>query len=230
MIFEHGPAPPDVSGVVTRQPWDSLIPHLLKAQVDVEATIDRLKTYMTLLVQWNRSASNLISRNDESRFVERHLLESVAAAHWLKEHGGTRWLDFGSGGGLPAIPLALCGVGERWTLVESRRTKTLFLRKAIQDMKLDGIEVENMRLEDAGVAGWDAFDGFTSRATLPLVPTLGLAARHLQQGAKAYLWKGSGREDEMTSVAWQSAWELDGLLGVGTQQTVVCRFLRRQEG
>ena len=37
----------------------------------------------------------------------RHLLESVEPAHWLKECGATRWLDFGSGAGLPAIPLAL---------------------------------------------------------------------------------------------------------------------------
>jgi 16S rRNA (guanine527-N7)-methyltransferase len=227
-VFERGPEPPDVSGSIARQPWDVLIPDLLKAGVDVEAAMERLKRYTTLLLQWNRTASNLISRNDEARFVERHLLESVAAARWLKDSGASRWLDFGTGGGLPAIPLLLCGVGTHWTLVESRRTKTLFLRKVVQEMQLGNVSVENIRLEDAdGSLG--TFDAFTSRATLPLVPTLGLAARQVAAGGRAFLWKGSGREEEMAAGDWQKEWELDGLLGVGGNQTVVCRFLRHGE-
>ena len=183
-----------------------------------------------MLIDWNRRVSNLISRNDEERIVERHIAESVEPAAWLKASPATRWLDFGSGGGLPAIPLALVGVGPRWTLVESRRMKTLFLRKTVETLELQDINVVASRLETMAneVGRDDTFDGFTSRATIALAPTLMLAARFVAPGGVAFLWKGSKRESEMKAdLRWQDCWELDGLLGIGEGQTAVARFTRR---
>ena len=182
-----------------------------------------------MLIEWNRSVSNLISNNDEARIVERHIAESVEPAAWLKISPAIRWLDFGSGAGLPALPLAISGVGPHWTLVEARRMKTLFIRKAIDSMRLHDIEVVMARLEtlgnEAGRIG--AYSGFTSRATLALGPTLALAARFVAPGGSAFLWKGSQREHEMSAdSSWQEAWEFDGLLGIGQGQTVVARFAR----
>lgn len=195
-----------------------------------DATIERLKHFTRMLVDWNRRVSNLVSRNDEERIVERHIAESVEPAAWLKASPATRWLDFGSGGGLPAIPLAIVGVGPRWTLVESRRMKTLFLRKTVETLQLQDINVLASRLETmANEAGrGEPFDGFTSRATIALAPTLLLAARFVAPGGVAFLWKGSQRESEMKAdLAWQDYWELDGLLGIGEGQTAVARFTRR---
>jgi 16S rRNA (guanine527-N7)-methyltransferase len=218
-----------VSRTLRDQPWDSLAPHLLKVGVDVPGSIHRLRAYTELLLKWNRGISNLISRNDEPRVLERHIAESVEPAHWLKASGATRWIDFGSGGGLPALPIALLGVGERWTLVESRRTKTLFLKRVIQDMKLTNIEVVNERLEDVvELPGEPRFDGFTSRATLRLIPTLLLASKLVVPGGHAYLWKGSKREEEMAEdESWKELWDFDGLLGVGTGPTAIARFQRK---
>jgi 16S rRNA (guanine527-N7)-methyltransferase len=223
-------APEAIERVLAGQPWDALHAHLLRAGVDVTDAIRDLRKYAGLLIAWNRSASNLISKNDEPRIVERHLLESIAPAHWLKESGCARWIDFGSGAGLPAIPLAIAGVRGHWTLVESRRTKTLFIRRTLQDLSLGNIETANDRLENfvEDPARSAAFDGFTSRATIKLGPTLALAARVIAPGGSAFLWKGSGREQEMEQDAgWQSTWELTGILGVGNGQNVVVRFLRK---
>jgi 16S rRNA (guanine527-N7)-methyltransferase len=215
---------------VARQPWDALVPHLLRAGGDPDRAIEGLKGYMKALLEWNRTVSNLISGNDEQRFVERHLLESLQPAYWLRELGVARWLDFGSGGGLPAIPLAVAGVGVEWTLVESRRMKTLFLRRVVESLALKHVSIVNDRLENVVAAGTAAghFRGFTSRATLPLAPTLDLAASLVDHDGDAFLWKGSGREAEMAAGgAWTSAWRLEGLLGVGTGVNVVCRFKRK---
>ena len=191
--------------------------------------MEQLRKFTEMLVDWNQRVSNLFSKNDLHRIVERHILESVEPAHWLKASGSSRWVDLGSGGGLPAIPLAILAVGNRWTLVESRRTKTLFLRKAVEQLGLGGVEVVCDRIENLGghdgLAG--AFDGFTSRATMPLGPTLVLAARFVAPGGVAYLWKGSRREAEMAEdPRWKAFWDFDGLLGIGGGQTVVARFKR----
>jgi 16S rRNA (guanine527-N7)-methyltransferase len=219
----------DVSTVLNRQDWNALLPGILRVSSDTKTALARLRAYAALLLEWNGGVSNLISRNDVMRIVERHISESVDPAHWLKESGAQRWLDLGSGGGLPAIPLAMLGVGSSWTLVESRRNKTLFLQKAVQELKLPNLIVVRDRIENLpDPAPSERFDGFTSRATLPLAATLEQAARFVRTGGYAFLWKGSRREQEMAAdQQWQAAWELDGLLGVGSAGTVVARFIRR---
>ncbi len=220
-----------IEHVLEGQPWESLRPVLLSAGVDVEQALGQLRQFAQLLLEWNRSVSNIMSKNDEERIVERHLLESVAPAHWLRDSGAQRWIDFGSGAGFPAVPLAIAGVGRSWTLVESRRTKTLFVRKAIQDIGLNGFEVMNDRLENVVLdsASTGEYDGFSSRATLRLGPTLALASRLVLAGGSAFLWKGSGLEEEMAQDStWSTDWDSSGIVGVGTGLNVVARFVRKK--
>lgn len=210
--------------------FSELAPLLERAGVEVEPSTQRMRRYCELLLQWNRKVANLISNNDEPRLVSRHLRESLEPAHWLKQAVLGRWMDFGSGGGLPGIPLVLAGVGERWTLVESRRSKALFLRRACEELGLRTVSVEQARLEDIMMDEQDrgAYDGFVSRATLPLGPTLALAAVVVRAGGAAYLWKGSRRDEEKAEdQAWRDAWSPDGELALADGQTVVLRFLRK---
>jgi 16S rRNA (guanine527-N7)-methyltransferase len=182
-----------------------------------------------LLLEWSRGASNLISQRDEPRLLERHIRESILPVRTLVESGSRRWLDFGSGGGFPAIPLAIAGVPGRWTLVESRRNKTLFLRKAIQELGLEDFEVVNDRLENliTDEARVGAFDGLTSRATLKLGPTLELAATAIAAGGTAFLWKGSGLQQELTERGkWDANWRHEGVIRIADGPVVVARFLR----
>jgi len=207
------------------------VPHLLRAGADPGVALEQIKRFTRELLEWNRGASNLISGADEARVVERHVVESIEPAHWLKASGLARWMDLGSGGGFPALPLVMCGVGEHWTLVESRRNKTLFLRKILQEIQLKSVAVVNERIETLVESGdlAGAFDGFTSRATVKLGPTLDFARHFLRIGGEAFLWKGSGRDREMADdPSWQDSWRLDGLLGIGPGPTVVCRFIREK--
>jgi 16S rRNA (guanine527-N7)-methyltransferase len=218
-----------IENLIQAQPWDCLIPHLLRAGANPDETIPRLKRYAALLLGWNRSVSNLISKNDEARIVQRHILESLEPARLLRECEAQRWLDFGSGAGLPAIPLALAGIGQHWTLVEARRPKTLFMRKALQELKLNRNDVVNARLETwlDEVADGCRVDAFTSRATIALGPTLVLAARIVDRGGVAFLWKGSQREEEMKQDSrWKGLWDFDGLLGIGEGTTAVLKFTK----
>lgn len=221
---------PAIGRFLDRQPWGLITPHLVRVGADPKVVLPKIRQYAEALLEWNRGYSNLISRSDEARLVERHIAESLEPAHWLQASGARRWMDLGSGGGLPALPIALAGVGESWTLVESRRNKTLFLRKVKQDIGIDNVSVELARLEmlaaDAERLG--RFDGFTSRATLRLGPTLALAADWVVPGGHAFLWKGSRREQEMAEDrTWERSWVFDGLLGLSSGRTVVERFVRK---
>jgi 16S rRNA (guanine527-N7)-methyltransferase len=211
--------------------WSSLRALLPGEPAEQDRVIERLRAFAVELLQWNRGVSNLIARADEARLLERHIAESLAGLPILNGLGCRRLLDFGSGGGFPALPLAIAGAGEHWTLVESRRNKTLFLRRAVQELALKGIEVVTARLEmlveDATVdLGCDAF---TSRATMKAGPTLELAARIVPAGGHAVLWKGSGLRDELASGgrAWERSWEPPQMHEHGAGANSIAVFKRR---
>ena len=255
---------PEVGGILARQPWGA-IEKLVPAGGDAAVRRKNLRRFLELLLQWNRRVSNLISKNDESRIVEAHLAPSIEPAEWIASHGLKSWLDFGSGGGFPALPLALCGIGERWDLVESRRTKTLFLRRAVEQMALPGVRVITERLEnliggdgggsdagDSGDAEWvpaesedsepassehvpgevaqlsPPYDGFTSRATMTLGPTLLLAAPIVRPGGFAFLWKGSKLDAELSEAPnIGSDWDVVERRRLSNGMTEVVKLLRR---
>lgn len=216
--------------LIARQRW-SLIEPLVPGDDAARAeSLGKLREYGRMLLDWNQGVSNLISRHDELRLVERHMRESIEPARILIDSGCKRFVDFGSGAGLPVIPLLLCGVGEHWTAVESRRNKTLFMRKVKQDMKLENINIVTNRLEVA--IGEDsaalACDGFTSRATMTLGPTLEMASLIVESGGKAFLWKGSSHEEERAQgeAEWSQSWKFEGAHAIGEGPTVVCVFAR----
>jgi 16S rRNA (guanine527-N7)-methyltransferase len=116
----------------------------LGVALDGEA-LDRFAAYAETLAQWRESA-NLISYGDGAELVERHLLDSLACA-WLcgAAHDVA---DLGSGAGLPGVPLAIVDPGRRVVLVEPRRRRSSFLRQVRRDLRLERLEILEMRAED----------------------------------------------------------------------------------
>jgi 16S rRNA (guanine527-N7)-methyltransferase len=101
--------------------------------LDAELT-GRFEAYLALLVKWNNRI-NLTSIRDEDGILARHFVESIACARALPAGIGTL-LDFGSGGGFPGIPIALCRPGIVVTLAESQGKKAAFLQEAVRTLGL----------------------------------------------------------------------------------------------
>ena len=221
---------PDPERTLARQPWESLRAFLPGSAGEQDRVLSGLRAFALELLQWNRGVSNLISHADESRLVERHIAESLAGAEMLRGLDCTHIVDLGSGGGFPAIPLAIAGIGGRWTLVESRRNKTLFLRRAVERLELRDIVVMTGRLEVLVESESDALqcDGFTSRATMKAEPTLALAARIVRYGGHAILWKGSGLEQELdeSDGSWRRAWGTPSTQQIGGGPNSISVFER----
>jgi 16S rRNA (guanine527-N7)-methyltransferase len=96
----------------------------------------RLVTYFDLLFRWNQKI-NLTSLTNIDEAIDRLLLEPVAAARELAHSPSI--IDLGSGGGSPAIPLALALSAPRLVMVESRSRKAAFLREAVRELGMNAV-------------------------------------------------------------------------------------------
>jgi 16S rRNA (guanine527-N7)-methyltransferase len=95
-----------------------------------DETARKFEVYLSLFVRWNKKL-NLSSVRDEEGILSRHLVESIAVAKFLPSDIATL-LDFGSGAGLPGIPIALCRPRIAVTLAESQVKKAAFLQEAVR--------------------------------------------------------------------------------------------------
>ena len=95
-----------------------------------QRTVSRLGDYISLYLRWN-ARLNLSAIRDEKGVISRHIIESIALASALPQEIFTL-LDFGSGAGLPGIPIALCCPQIAVTLAESQGKKAAFLEEAVR--------------------------------------------------------------------------------------------------
>lgn len=94
------------------------------------------------------SPHNLVSRAERERVYEAHVLECAAYLPHLPLERGQRWLDLGTGGGLPGLVLAVLRPDVQWTLVDSVRKKTDAVATFAQAMNLMNITVISGRAEE----------------------------------------------------------------------------------
>jgi 16S rRNA (guanine527-N7)-methyltransferase len=93
-------------------------------------TASKFEAYLSLILRWN-ARLNLTSVRTEDAIISLHLAESIACAMAISAAVKTQ-LDFGSGAGLPGIPIALCRPEITVTLAESQTKKAAFLQEAIR--------------------------------------------------------------------------------------------------
>ena len=96
---------------------------------------ERLEAYKRELLRWSEKV-NLIGPEVRAH-LDDHIAEAVYAADVLKPHGNV--LDFGSGGGLPAIPMAIVSPEARFHLVEADQKKWAFLKHIVRECGLNAV-------------------------------------------------------------------------------------------
>lgn len=128
--------------------------------------LERLRTYVRLLATWNAriNLTGFSMAGDMDEALDRLILEPVAAAAFLPDSVRSV-LDVGSGGGSPALPLAVAAPHLTVTLVESHQRKCVFLREAIRAMALPSARVVAGRVEEmASSPDHGTYDAVTIRA------------------------------------------------------------------
>ncbi|SEI44690.1 16S rRNA m(7)G-527 methyltransferase [Azotobacter beijerinckii] len=157
---------------------------------------EQLLAYLALLIKWNK-AYNLTAVRDPDEMVSRHLLDSLSVVPQVAE-AGDNWLDVGSGGGMPGIPLAILFPGRRFTLLDSNGKKTRFLTQVKLELQLQNLEVVHSRVEAFTPA--QPFSGICSRAFSSLADFANWT-RHLGDGETRWLaMKGVQPDDELQAL------------------------------
>lgn len=178
-----------------------------KLGVDLsEVQRDQLLAYLALLSKWNK-AYNLTAVRDTAEMVSRHLLDSLSVAPHVQP-GGSRWLDVGSGGGMPGVPLAILFPERNFTLLDSNGKKTRFLTQVKLELKLANLEIVHSRVEQFIPS--QPFTGITSRAFSSLEDFTNWT-RHLGDRDSHWLaMKGVHPDDELQALP--ADFQLEGCL------------------
>lgn len=186
-----------------------LIPYAASFGRPADTVLSDLESFCALLLKWN-AVQNLVSRETVSEVWRRHIVDSLQVVPLIRSRD--RWiLDLGSGGGLPAIPLAIAlkDTGRRITMVEPVGKKAAFLRTAIRELKLDA-EVRNARIEQIDSRETGPADLVTSRALASLTQLCAWMAPFFGPQTHAVLHK--GREHPVELRESGLAWNVDVIL------------------
>lgn len=170
----------------------------------------QLETYYRLLATWN-TKTNLTSLklSDLSPgAIDRLLIEPVVAARYVPLKVA-RMLDVGTGGGSPAIPLALAVPCPSLLMVESKTRKSVFLREAVRALGLKDAEVVTTRFEEllARPDLHEAVDLVTVRAVRIESRMLLTLQAFAKPGGLLFLFRGSGTSAPSESVTPPLAWK-----------------------
>lgn len=152
----------------------------------------QLLDYIRLLQKWNR-AYNLTAIREPAEMLTRHLLDSLVVAPYLV---GERFIDVGTGPGLPGIPLAIAQPGRHFTLLDGNGKKVRFLFQVITTLGLTNASEVHARVEDFYPEA--AYDGVISRAFSALDTMVAGTGHLLKPGGRFYAMKGRYPEKELS--------------------------------
>jgi 16S rRNA (guanine527-N7)-methyltransferase len=114
---------------------------------DQDSVVTGFEAYHSLLLEYN-AVINLFSRaTPEEELWTKHFLDSLLPLKCV-DFNGKKVLDFGSGGGLPGIPVKLAIPGCRMTLLDSIRKKASAMAEMVAGLQLADCDVIAARLED----------------------------------------------------------------------------------
>ena len=165
-------------------------------------TFQRLQRFAALLKEENER-QNVIAPNSVGELWTRHILDGAQLMGLAEREG--RWLDIGSGPGLPGLVIAILG-GRPMTLNEPRKLRAEFLRRAVADLGLHDVEISECKVERLD----GKFDLITARAVARLDKLFGMACHLAHSETKWVLPKGESAQSELDEAleAWQGSFRL----------------------
>lgn len=135
--------------------------------------------------EWNAKI-NVVSRKDIDNIAEHHLLHSLAIARAVRWSAGTRVLDFGCGGGLPGLPLAVMFPECHFTLIDGTAKKIRVCQEVAAAAGLTNVEAVWRRGEEEH----GQYDYVVSRAVMPLQDMVRIVRKNISRESRGALPNG----------------------------------------
>lgn len=160
-----------------------------------ESAQAKLLAYLSLLKKWN-ATYNLTSIREESAMLTQHLFDSLSILPHIEKSAlmTRRWIDVGSGAGLPGVPLAIACPQLQMALIDSVDKKTAFQRQVKIELGLSNLTILGGRVENQSAPQCDAV---ISRAFAELKDFVSLAGHLLVGGGTLYAMKGQMPHEEI---------------------------------
>ncbi|MEZ9059789.1 16S rRNA (guanine(527)-N(7))-methyltransferase RsmG [Vibrio pelagius] len=183
--------------------------HLI-SQTDLEVSDKQrgqLVGYVELLNKWNK-AYNLTSVRDPMDMMVKHILDSIIVSTHLQ---GKRFIDVGTGPGLPGIPLSIMNPDCEFFLLDSLGKRIRFIKQVVHELGIDNVTPVQSRVEEFQPE--EKFDAVLSRAFASMTDMVEWC-HHLpkEQSGVFLALKGQHPRDEMDQLPnWCSVTEIKAL-------------------
>lgn len=155
----------------------------------------QLVQLVLLLNKWNK-AYNLTSVRDPMEMLVKHILDSLVVSPYLQ---GDRFIDVGTGPGLPGLPLAIINPDKTFVLLDSLGKRISFIRNAVRELGLTNVETVLSRVEEYQPD--HQFDGVLSRAFASLKDMTDWCHHLPDQNGSFYALKGQYHQDEIAELS-----------------------------
>ncbi|STO92772.1 methyltransferase, SAM-dependent methyltransferase, glucose-inhibited cell-division protein [Haemophilus pittmaniae] len=192
----------------------------LLTQAEIQLTDlqkDQLIQLVQLLNKWNK-AYNLTSVRDPQEMLVKHILDSIVVSPYLQ---GERFIDVGTGPGLPGLPLAIINPTKQFVLLDSLGKRISFIRNAVRELGLTNVEPILSRVEEYQPE--QKFDGVLSRAFASLKDMTDWCHHLPKENGYFYALKGIYHEDEVQEL--DKKFEIKGVITLSVPELVGERHL-----
>lgn len=154
-----------------------------------------LELYIDQLLEWN-SKINLVSRNVSRETVREHVVHSLIPIELGLISGIDEWVDSGTGGGLPGVPLAIVFPEKKFFLNDNVRKKMRALSDIAKTLNLENVEV---LAKSISLVGLKTGAGIVTKHAFKIDDLLRLTKK--KPWKKVVMWKGvEGAYKEMEKV------------------------------
>lgn len=184
---------PTLINQALREKLDAL---LSQTQLEVsDQQRNQLVGYVMLLDKWNK-AYNLTSVRNPMDMLVKHIMDSIVVSPYLV---GERFIDVGTGPGLPGIPLAILNPDYQFTLLDSLGKRIRFIKQVLHELGIHNVETMQSRVEEYQPEV--GYDGVISRAFASMMDMVEWC-HHLPKAESGVFLalKGQLPEDEMSQL------------------------------